>query len=644
MSFFEQKAASLASKHEVDYSLEEYLNLCKTTPEAYANAAERMLSAIGEPELIDTAKDPVLARIFMNRTIKVYDAFKDFYGIEEPIERLVSFFQKASQGLQESKQIIHLLGPPGSSKSTLADRLKVLMEKNPIYVLADEKGVVSPIFESPLGLFDKNDDAEGLRSEYGIPRRALVSIPSPWALKRLKEYDGDLSSFRVKKMWPSRNKQVAITRVEPGDANSQDITTLIGKADIRMLEYFSQHDTDAYSYSGGLNRGSTGIVEIVEAFKFGAPMLHPLLTATADREYAGSEPIGQMPFTGILLSHTNEEEHNKFKGDPKNSAFMDRMSIIKIPYTLRATEEERIYQKMIGDSSLAEKPLAPHTTELLARFSVLTRLEKSDQSTQFAKLRVYNGDNIKDSEPRAKSMLEYKKTATENEGMTGISTRFAMKVLASTFNYDPTEIAADPVQLFTVLEQAVKREQFKPDVEKEYLAVIDDELRKRYLKDMEKIIQTAYVESYSEFGQNMFDRYLSYADAWINDIDYKDPDTGAMMNRDVLNDELTKIEKPVVANPKDFRHEVVMFTLRYRASHSGNNPSWQSFEKIKEVIESKMFGSLDSMLPVISWGTKQDSETAKKHEAFLSRMLDRGYTELQVRRLTDWFMQVRRNS
>src|SRR3954449_7845946 len=119
----------------------------------YANAAERLLAAIGEPQMIDTAKDPRLGRIFLNRTMRLYPAFADFYGMEETIERIVGFFRHAAQGLEERKQILYLLGPVGGGKSSLAERLKLLMEKCPVYVLKAGKDV-SPVFESPLGLFE----------------------------------------------------------------------------------------------------------------------------------------------------------------------------------------------------------------------------------------------------------------------------------------------------------------------------------------------------------------------------------------------------------------------------------------------------------------------------------------------------------
>ena len=164
----------------------------------------------------------------------------------------------------------------------------------------------------------------------------------------------------------------------------------------------------------------------------------------------------------------------------------------------------------------------------------------------------------------------------------------------------------------------------------------------RYAEFIGHEIQKAYLESYSDYGQNLFDRYVDYADAWIEDQDFKDPDTGQMLNRNLLNQELTKIEKPAgITNPKDFRNEVVNFSLRSRAQNSGKNPSWTSYEKIREVIEKRIFSQVEDLLPVISFGSKKDGDTEKKHGEFVARMLGRGYTERQVRRLVEWYMRVK---
>lgn len=629
-----------SSETQEEMSLQQYLLACRDNPAMYATAPERMIRAIGEPRLVDTSADARLGRIFSNRTIKIYPAFADFYGMEETIERIVGYFRYAAQGLEERKQILYLLGPVGGGKSSLAERLKKLMEEQPIYTLklGDQ---ISPIFESPLGLFHPDRMGELLEDKYGIARRRLSGIVSPWAVKRIGELNGDISKFSVVRLVPSRLRQIGIDKTEPGDDNNQDVSSLVGKVDIRQLEHFSQSDPDAYSYSGGLNRTTQGLLEFVEMFKAPIKVLHPLLTATQEGNYNGTENFGAFPYQGIILAHSNESEWLQFKNNRNNEAFLDRILVVKVPYCLRVTEERQIYDKLLRESELAGSPCAPEVLETLSRFTVSTRLALHENSPLYTKMRVYDGENLKDVDPKAKSVQEYRDAAGVDEGMTGISTRFAFKVLSQTFNYDTREVGADPVHLMYVLEQAIKREQFSHEIEARYLDFIKSELASRYAEFIGHEIQKAYLESYSEYGQNLFDRYIAYADAWIEDQDYKDADTGQILNREILDRELSQIEKPAgIANPKDFRNEVVKFTLRARARNNGHNPSWTSYEKLREVIEKRMFGQVEDLLPVISFGSKKDSATEKQHTEFVQRMAERGYTERQVRRLVDWYMRV----
>lgn len=623
-----------------EYSLQEYLELCKREPSAYASAAERMLTAIGEPALLDTRSDPRLSRIFSNKVMRVYPAFKDFYGMEETIEQIVSFFKHSAQALEERKQILYLLGPPGGGKSSLAEKLKHLMEQMPFYALKD-----SPVNESPLGLFSPTDDGPSIEAEYGIPRRYLGSIMSPWAVKRLNEFGGDISRFRVVKLRPSILQQIAIAKTEPGDENNQDISSLVGKLDIRQLERFSQDDPDAYSYSGGLCLANQGLLEFVEMFKAPIKVLHPLLTATQEGNYKGTEGFGAIPFDGVILAHSNESEWQAFRNNKNNEAFLDRIYIVKVPYCLRVSEEVRIYDKLLESSSLSKAPCAPGTLRMMAQFAVLTRLKEPENSSLFSKMRIYDGENLKDVDPKAKSLQEYRDFAGVDEGMSGLSTRFAYKVLSKVFNFDHAEVAANPVHLLYMLEQQIEREQFAPETEKKYLAFIKEHLARPYAEFIGKEIQTAYLESYSEYGQNVFDRYVSFADFWIQDQEFRDPNTGEILDRNHLNDELEKIEKPAgIANPKDFRHEIVNFVLRARANNNGNNPSWTSYEKLRGVIEKKMFSTTEDLLPVISFNAKASIDEQRKHQNFIDRMVEKGYTSKQVRLLVEWYLRVRKSS
>jgi serine protein kinase len=639
MTIFDHFQSRYESAKEEEFTIAEFLEICKKDKSAYASSAERLLMAIGEPEMVDTSQDPALSRIFSNRVMARYPAFKEFYGMEESIEQIVAYLKHAAQGLEECKQVLYLLGPVGGGKSSLAEKLKYLMQKVPIYCL---KG--SPVNDHPLCLFDPMEDGKILANEYGINNRYIKTIMSPWATKRLHEFNGDISQFKVVKRYPSILDQVAIAKTEPGDENNQDISALVGKVDIRKLEFFAQDDADAYAFSGALCHANQGLMEFVEMFKAPIKVLHPLLTATQEGNYNGTEGLSALPFNGMILAHSNESEWQTFKANKNNEAFLDRVYIVKVPYCLRVSEEVKIYDKLLMNSELNEVPCAPGTLDILSQFSVLSRVKEPDNSSIYSKMRVYDGESLKDTDPKAKSFQEYRDYAGVDEGMSGLSTRFAFKILSRVFNFDHTEVSANPVHLFYVLEQQIEREQFPQEIQERYLEFIKGFLIPKYVEFIGKEIQTAYLESYSEYGQNIFDRYVTYADFWIQDQEFRDPDTGQLFDRAALNAELEKIEKPAgISNPKDFRNEIVNFVLRARANNSGKNPIWTSYEKLRTVIEKKMFSNTEDLLPVISFNAKTSAEDQQKHEDFVNRMVEKGYTAKQVRLLSDWYLRVRKS-
>lgn len=631
-------------------SLDDYLSLCSTDKLAYATAAERMVAAIGEVRVIDTSEDPRLSRIHSNKKIRVYDSFSDFYGGEDSIERIAAYFRNSAAGLEESKQILYLKGPVGGGKSSLVERLKTLQQKYPIYALYDENEPdpelrISPVFESPLALFDPVEDAELLKQS-GIPAaRAGTTVLSGWALQKLEEFDGDISKFKVVKLWPNKDKQIAVMKVEPGDENNQDASVLIGKTDLRKLEKYPQNHPYSYTYSGGLNRTNQGLMDFAEMFKANIKTLNPLLMATQERNYNGTEAIPAMPYTGIIVAHSNESEWTTFKNNKTNEAFLDRVYIVDIPYCLRVDEEIKIYEKMLKGSTLADAPVAPGTLKMLAQWSILTRLKDPENSSIYAKMRVYNGENVKDTMPNAKPYEEYRDAAGVDEGMSGMSTRFAYKIMSQVFDLRPEEQQANPIDLMYVIEEAIKKESLPQERYDAYLEFIKKYLQPKYAEFVEKELRTAYLESYSSFGQNMFDRYVLFAEAWINDEQCRDPETHTLLNRESLNSRLEEIEKAAaITNAKDFRDETVRYVLRYKANNGGTAPRWDQYEKIKNVIEKRMFSATEQIMPVIAFGPKQDKDTQEKHEGFVKRMVERGYTENQVKILVSWFTNNRKST
>ncbi len=627
-----------------EMSLEDYLHFCKTERMAYASAHECVLEAMGKPKLINTAEDARLSRVFQNRVIQQWDTFSEFHGMEETLMQLYAYFLHAAQGLEERKQVLYLLGPVGGGKSSLAEKIKKLCEQFPIYALKDSvSGRISPMLETPLGLFDKDRYGATLEDRYGIPRRMLTGIASPWALKRLQEYKGELSKFRVVRVMPSVLNQVGIVKTEPGDENTQDISSLVGKIDLRMLERFAQEDPDAYSYSGALCLGSARCVEFVEMFKAPLKVLNPILTATQEMNFKGTEALPALPFNGFIMAHSNEAEWLKFRNNKDNEAFIDRVFLIKVPYCLRIDEEVRIYDKMLKSSTLAESPCAPQTLRTLAEFSVLSRLMVPENSSVYSKMRSYNGENLKDLDPRSKSVKEYRDEAGAAEGFSGLSTRWAFKTISAAFNRDPSEIAADPVNLLVVLEERLTKDDLPDEYKRRLRSHVKEWIVPRFAEFLEKELQMSYLDAYGEYGQNLFDRYVTYADKWLLDEDWRDPDTGMQYSRDALNGELEKIEKPAgIGNPKDFRNEVVNFVLRARAHNK--NPHWTSYEKLRVVIEKRMFSKTEDILPVISFEAKGSSELDERHKSFVNRMTARGYTEKQVRRLVDWYLHFKKSA
>jgi len=386
-------------------------------------------------------------------------------------------------------------------------------------------------------------------------------------------------------------------------------------------------------------------MEFVEMFKAPIKTLHPLLTATQEGNYVGSEEIGPIPFDGVVMAHSNESEWKTFRNNKNNEAFLDRIYLVKVPYSVRYDEEKKIYEKLLRESNLFDAPCAPKTLEILSKFSVLTRLVEHENSDLFTKLRIYNGENLKDVKPDAKSVQEYKDYAGLDEGMSGFSTRAAFKVLSKTFNHDANEIAADPIHLMYVLEEAVKKEQYGSEKEDEYINLIKNTLTSKYAEEIGKEIQKAYLESYSDYGQNIFERYVNYADHWVQDQEYKDHDTGQLISKHALEAELEKLEKPAgIGNVQDFRHEIVNFVLRSKSKNGGKFPRWDSFQKMKDVIEHKMFASTEELLPVISFDSKKSSKDTKKHNDFVSRMEKNGYTLRQIKRVVDFYMRYSKSN
>lgn len=636
-SLSEQIKARCTKESKDEMTLKQYLELCKEKgKEMYLSPAERLLKAIGDPVSVDTSLDPKLAPIFSARKINTYPAFSDFYGMETVIENLVQFLKAASQGLEERKQILYLLGPVGSAKSSLAERLKELMEKEPFYAIKD-----SPVFDSPLSLL-----TEEMAKEYSVPKRYL-NIPSPWAVKRVSEMDDPLTEVKVVKLYPSKLNQVAIAKTEPGDENNQDVSSLVGKTKLSSLGTYDQHDPDCYEFSGALCRANRGLFEFVEMFKAPFKTLNPLLTATQERNYVGTETIGAIPFDGIALAHSNETEFTKFSTKKENEAFLDRICIIRVPYNTRVSKEIDICKKMLDESELSSKKLAPHTLECLSKLVILSRLIKPENSHVTLKMKVYDGETVKDGNNLAKTYAEYKEDllASNNhmkEAMFGISTRDSFKILGKAINM-ADDYTGNPINLFMQIKKYITE---LPDrsVALAYEQFMSSCIEKEFFEDVQEDLHNAYLSSAEDFLQARFDNYISFADAWVQDRDFRDPDTGELYDRDALNDELESIEKAgkLTSNPKDFRHEVVNFVLRTRVSEG--KVKWNAFKKIADVIKAQLGDDMARYIKVLDTGGKTSKEDNVKHDELLKNLMKQGYSKSSIPQVIKWYLTRRQKN
>ena len=469
---------------------------------------------------------------------------------------------------------------------------------------------------------------------------------SPWAVKRLEEFGGDLSRFRVVRIQPSVLRQVAITKTEPGDENNQDISSLVGKVDIRQLEHLSQNDPDAYSYSGGLCLANQGLLEFVEMFKAPIKMLHPLLTATQEGNFKGTEGFSAIPFNGVIVAHSNESEWHSFRNNKNNEAFLDRIYIVKVPYCLRVSEEVKIYQKLLTNSSLAGRALragharddgavlGAHAAEGAGEFEHLfedARLRRRDaegrrsqgqDAAGVPRLRRHRRghdrhvDALRLQDP-VRGVQPRPDRDRRQSGAPDVRARAAARPRGPA-GRDTPPLRRARQGLSRAALRGVHRQGDPDRLSRVVCRVRPEHLRP--LRDVRRLLDPGRGLSRSRDRRELRPRRRSTA-------------------------ELEKIEKPAgIANPKDFRNEIVNFVLRARANNSGRNPTWSSYEKLREVIEKKMFSNTEDLLPVISFNAKASADEKQKHQNFVARMVAKGYTEKQVRLLAEWYLRVHKSS
>jgi serine protein kinase len=597
----------------------EYLELVKQNPEVHKAAHKRIYDMLISHGTTETQLDenPRLKRIFRSDTLKTFNFFaEEFYGMEKTLSQVVRYFHSASLRGEESRQVLFLVGPVGSGKSSLVESIKKGLEETCSFYAIEG----CPMHGDPLHLIPRH-----LRKEFG--KMLGVEIEGdlcPVTRHRLiEEFKGRWEEMPVRTYDFSIRGRRGVGVVPPVDPNNQDTSVLIGSEDISKLDLYSEGDPRVLDLTGALNVGNRGLVEFIEVFKNETEYLHAMITATQEKMIPAPGRHGMIYVDECIIAHSNESEWKKFKSDHTNEAILDRIVVVKVPYNLRLSEEVKIYKKIIRQSHFTAD-IAPHTIEIASMFAILTRLESTAKCDLLTKLKLYNGEEVVEK-GRTKKMdvLELKEEA-KNEGMSGISTRFIMKALDNALSDNIEANCIHPLSLREALVQMVKEQDFPEDTRKRYLEILQDILHKEYLEILEKEITKAFVYSYQEQADALFQNYLDHAEAHVTKRRFKDRSTGEELEAD--EGFMKSIEEQIAiigSACEGFRQEVIAFL--WSVSRKGEKVNYSSYEPLKEAIEKKLMASVRDVSRIITKARTRDEEQSVKHHRMVEQMVRNGY-------------------
>ena len=597
----------------------DYLQILKNNPDIPKLGHQRLYEMILSKGVEDLKPDenPRIRKIYGNQVIRKYGFFKnDFYGIDKVIMKIASYLKSAAMKGEEARQVLYLVGPVGAGKSSIVESLKKALEEcEEIYAL---KGC--PMHEEPLHLIPKH-----LRSKFedmlGIKIEGDLCPVCKYKL--LHELDGKYEDFPVERVGFSIRSRKGIGVVPPVDPNNQDTSILTGSIDISKMDLYSEDDPRIFSLNGAFNVGNRGLVEFIEVFKNDVEYLHTIITATQEKSVPSPGKGSMIYFDGVIVAHSNEAEWNKFKSDHTNEAILDRIVKVEVPYCLELDEEVKIYEKILKKSTF-KAHIAPHTIEIAAMFAILSRLIPSSKVDTMTKLKIYNGEEIVEKGTTKKIDIgELREEAGQYEGMKGISTRFIIKAIDNALSESEYD-CINPLSIMESMIKSVKEMDIGADDKKKYLAFIQDSIRKEYNKVLEKEITKAFIHSFREQAESLFNNYIDNAEAYVNKTKIKDESTGEELNPD--EDFMRSIEEQIgvyAASSKGFRSDVTSYM--FYIVRNGGKLDYTSYEPLKEAIEKKLTASVKDLSRIITKSKVRDKEQAEKYDSMVEEMKRNGY-------------------
>ena len=563
-------------------------------------------------EILKGEENARIRKIYGNDVIRKYGFFKDdFYGIDKVIMKIANYFNSAAMKGEESRQVLYLVGPVGAGKSSLVESLKKALENcEPIYSL---KGC--PMHEEPLHLVPNH-----LRDEF--EKNLGVQIEGdlcPICKYRLKhEYHGHYEDFLVERVNFSIRSRKGVGVVPPVDPNNQDTSILTGSVDISKMDMYSEDDPRIFSLNGAFNVGNRGLVEFIDV-----EYLHTIITATQEKSVPSPGKGAMIYFDGVIIAHSNEAEWNKFKSDHTNEAILDRIVKVEVPYCLELDEEKKIYQKILKKSNF-KAHIAPHTIEIAAMFAILTRLAPSAKVDPMTKLKIYNGEEIVEKGTTKRiDIMELREEAGSYEGMKGISTRFIIKAIDNALSNSEYD-CINPLSIMESITKSIKEMDIGADDKKRYLAFIQDSIRKEYNKILEKEITKAFIHSFKEQAESLFNNYIDNAEAFVNKSKIKDNSTGEELNPD--EEFMRNIEEQIGVSEnssKGFRADVTSYM--FYLVRNGGKIDYTSYEPLKEAIEKKLLASVKDLSRIVTKSRVRDKEQTEKYNAMVEELKSKGY-------------------
>jgi len=609
-------------KEKFEGTFLEYLDLVQNNPSAVKLAHRRLYESISKEgfETLDVDNEGY-RDIFNGDKIRKYDYFeKEFFGMEPVLNKLMRFLKSAAFKGEESRQVLLLMGPVGAGKSALIDSVKRALEQK-----ADDYYYLEgcPVREEPLHLLPRS-----LRSDFeDILGVHIEGDLCPVCRHRLiHEFDGEYEKFPVKQTGFSQRGRRGIAMVPPMDANSQDVSVLIGTEDISKLDLYPEDDPRVLSLNGAFNVGNRGIVEFVEVFKNEIEFLHTMLTATQEKRVPTPGKNDMLYFDGVILSHCNESEWNRFKSEHTNEAILDRVLKIEVPYCLELNQEQKIYEKIINKSDFRGAHIAPHTLKVASMFSVMSRLKDSNKCDLLTKMKIYNGEAIIEKGRVRKVDIRDLKDEAEHEGMEGISTRFIMKSLDAALS-DSDSGMITPINVIDSLIKQVKEQIIDKDAKTRYLEIIQKIIREEYLKILETEIAKAFISAYEEQAQSLFDSYLDNAECFTTKAKVKNKITREESEPDEKFMRTIEEMIGVVGSARDgFRNDVTAFM--FAKLRKGETVDYKSYGPLKEAIEQYLISSVKDIARIVTRSKSRDDSQKKKYTDMISTLIEEyGYNE-----------------